>query len=267
MSERVWMNGGSVVSSRRDTRLRASVGMRGLALVGALLAITAGSGTSVAIAQGSGAGAAVRTISVRGEGEVRIEPDEVVFSIGITAIAEVLQTARADHDRRAAALLASMRAFPVDDRDIQTSRLHIRPRYRRGPDGRQSPDGYEMSQTITVTLRELDRLEPLIGILVESGMDSFSGPHYRSSRQDELEEEATRLALLDALARAGRMAGVLGQRVGEPMQITQEGVAAPAMFMEMQAGRSASAPVTAPGEMVVAIRVSVTFRLLEGQRG
>jgi uncharacterized protein YggE len=129
--------------------------------------------------------------------------------------------------------------------------------------------GYEMSQTVTVYLRRLGLLDPFIAMLVANDIDTFSGPHYRSSRQEALEEEATRLALLDARERAVRMAAVLDQRVGEPLKIAQEGVSAAPMpvMMEMRAAGAAEGPVTSPGEIVVRVGVSVTFRLLEGRAG
>jgi uncharacterized protein YggE len=222
-----------------------------------LLSITllaAGCGSARALAQGAGQDEIpLRTITVRGEGEVRVEPDQVVFSAGIVAVASDLRQARSDHDRRAAALLAALEGAGVERRDVQTGRLNIRPRYRRSPGGEQVPDGYEMSQLFTVRLRNLEDLEPIIGALVESGIDQFSGPNFESSRQKELEAEARRL----------------GQRIGEPLQISEAGTAPPPMLagrsMEMVA--ASAGPVTAPGEIVARATVQVTFRLREGAGG
>jgi uncharacterized protein YggE len=127
-------------------------------------------------------------------------------------------------------------------------------------------DGYQVSQWLTVKVRELDRWEDLLTAMLEGGITNLSNAAFQTSRIDELQVEARRLALLDARSKAAEMAGVLGEALGPVLRIDERGGSggeAPSFMARGVAAEamSQSGPIAAPGEIVIRARVQVTFRL------
>ncbi len=108
-----------------------------------------------------------RVISVAGEAEVRIPPDEVILSLGIETFNEDLGDATAANDEGDEAVIAVARRHEVPDQRIRTGFLQFGPRSRNG-----GPEhalvGYVVLTTVAVTLRDLGRFEPdAVGRLVK----------------------------------------------------------------------------------------------------
>lgn len=233
--------------------------MRRLDLVAAIiLLLAAGSPSS--------AQEAIRTITVAGEGEQRTDPDHAVLSLGIVVRGSTLDEAKAAHDRRALQVLPLLRSEGVEERDIKTGRISIQPIYRRGSQGEQVGDGYQVSQWLTVTVRELERWEGLLDGLLEAGITNLSNATFHASDVEKLRSTARRRALQDAQRKAAEMASVLGERVGRPVRIEEQGTSGGTLPYLRGGGLAAEAamqsgPVTSPGEIVIRARVQVTFEL------
>jgi len=91
-----------------------------------------------------------RLISVTGTAEVNVAPDEAVLSLGVESRDKDLSVAKAQHDRRVKKLLAEAHSAGVEEKNIQTSNLQMRPEYSEEKVPRFL--AYEVSQTIQVTL-------------------------------------------------------------------------------------------------------------------
>lgn len=207
-----------------------------------------------------------RTITVTGEGERRVAADQAVLSVGIIVPAETLLEAKSSHDNRARSVLALLESQGIEPPDVQTGRLNIQPLYRRGNQGRQVQDGYQVAQWLTVKVRELEQWEELLTALLEGGITNLSNAAFQSSRVNELRADARRLALLDARSKATAMAGVLGEVLGQVVRIDERGGSGGEVPAYLRAGMAAEAmtqagPIAAPGEIVVRASVQVTFRL------
>jgi uncharacterized protein len=98
-----------------------------------------------------------RIISVTGSAEIKVAPDQAALSLGVDSHDKDLALAKGDNDKRIKKLLNLVHAAGVDPKNVQTSALSMGPEYS----DEKIPKllGYQVSQTVTVTLTDLSKYE------------------------------------------------------------------------------------------------------------
>ena len=70
-----------------------------------------------------------KTITVKGDGRIKVKPDTATVNLGVQASARTATEALAQANSSAAALIAALKAGGVGADDIATSGLSIYPQY------------------------------------------------------------------------------------------------------------------------------------------
>lgn len=163
------------------------------------------------------------TINVRGEGEVLARPDIGQFSFAVRAEADDAETAQELSAESINSILAYLEGAGVEEKDIKTENYNLNPRYRYEericpmgsfcPPGEQVIDGYEVSQRVTVKVRDLDESGNLISGVGERGATNISGLQFTIDDESNLKAEAREKAIADAKAKAKELAEDLGVKV------------------------------------------------------
>ena len=161
------------------------------------------------------------TISVSGEAEVRIMPDEVILHLGIETSDKVLSTAKQQNDRIVAKVLALAEQYDIPPEHVQTDYIQIEPRYNDGYTQREFV-GYFVHQTVAITLHDLTKFEDLLSALLESGVNYVHSIEFRTTDLRTYRDEARELALQAAREKATAMAATLDQKLGAPRTIQEE---------------------------------------------
>jgi uncharacterized protein len=206
-----------------------------------------------------------RTIAVTGTAEVKTIPDQVVLTVGVQSRDRDLKVARTQNDTRVKQALAEARAAGVDSKDLQVSEFRMDPRY--SDDKAERLLGYEVSQDITITLKDLSKYDSLMTALVESGINHVGGIAFGLASSRKFKDEARALAIRAAREKAVAMAAELGQTVGKPMQIEEVSADSPFYSQMIQANqRTVVAPGGEPmgvasGQVVASASVRVVFLL------
>ena len=173
--------------------------------------------------------ASARTLSLTGRAEVRAAPDMAVISAGTVSEANTAREALSANNETMAAVLKTIAAAGVAEKDIQTSNFSIQPKYTyppRASDGAQEApriDGYTVSNTVTVLVRNLDRLGAVMDAVVSSGVNQMNGLNFTIAEPEPLRNEARKRAVADALARAQLYADAAGVKLGS--RVLKEGKA------------------------------------------
>lgn len=217
-------------------------------------------------------------ISVTGDAEVRVVPDEVILTLGVQTWDKNLDVAKRQNDEIVRGVLALAEEYGISPEHVQTDYVSIEPRYRNGYYEPSDFIGYFVNKTIVVTLRDLDRFEDLLASSLEAGVNYVHGIQFRTTELRKYRDEARALAIRAAREKAEAMAGELGQEVGEPRQITEEQSGwwsgynswwgsrwgsgmAQNVIQEMGTGGMPADGSLAPGQINVNARVSVTFEI------
>lgn len=213
---------------------------------------------------------APRTVSVNGYAELTAEPDRARIQMSVEERAPELRAARdavVDVTRR---FLAFCKTLKIDERRISTTGLNINPVYvqdRTRQDGSMKLEGYIVSRELQVELHDLEKIGELIEGAVDAGANRVSPPFLYSSKQRQLHRDALAAAARDARANAEVLAGAMGVRVGEPMQISADGGIPYPKPMQMR-GRAemfgadmAAAETYSIADISISANVNATFEL------
>jgi uncharacterized protein len=206
-----------------------------------------------------------RIISVTGNAEIRVAPDEVVLTLGVDSHDKDLSVAKADNDSRIKAFLNLVHAAGVDPKNIQTSALTMGPEYSE--ERIRKLLGYQVSQTVTVTLTDISKYEALMTNSLKAGINRVDGVYFVIADPKKYKEEARLKAVQLAREKAVAMARELGQTVGKPWQVTEGEDLDPyakTANLSITYGRSRGEmedSTVSGGEMTIRGTVQVSFQL------
>lgn len=167
-----------------------------------------------------------RTLQVIGFGKVRASPDQV----DLTVHAEFTRPAMVDAARMVQSTLAEAhriaRVHVAEPKDIRTTRVSTSKDYRWERDS-QVFQGFNASQTVDITLKDISRFERLTQELLATRITNIDNLAFSHSRADSLLREADLRALDDATALARKLAARAGVRLGRIMHLSNHTPAVP----------------------------------------
>lgn len=206
------------------------------------------------------------TISVTATGTAERAPDMAILTLSVLREGE---TARAALDANTAAMaevLAAMREAGIAERDLQTSAFSIQPQYPSyGSSGNQDGPkitGYQVSNTLTVRMRDLALLGTIIDRSVTLGVNQGGEIMFTNADTESAVTEARSAAMKAALAKAQTLAEAAGVGIGRIQSISEQSFEPRPMPMARAEMAMASAPVPiAAGEASYAVTVNVTFEI------
>ncbi len=159
-----------------------------------------------------------RTVAVSGHGEIEVEPDIADVKLGIFVFDRDLLKAKREADSKIASLVGVFKKLDVELEDVQTTNLNVRPKYKELDDNWEFL-GYEVTRSVTVTVRQLMQLNDILKESIEAGANRLEGISLSSSKEQELKEQALTQAIENAKRRATRLADGFGAKVGKVVTI------------------------------------------------
>ena len=115
------------------------------------------------------------TIVVSGTGRVAVEPDVAELRLGVAISRETVAEARSEAAATMSAILAAIREAGVAERDIRTAMLSVQPRYDYRDGQAPALAGYDLSNVVEVTVRELAAVGDVIDGSLRAGATSLDG--------------------------------------------------------------------------------------------
>jgi uncharacterized protein YggE len=164
---------------------------------------------------------APRLVTVTGDAEVRVIPDEVILTLGVETWDKNLEVAKSQNDRIVANVLSLATEHGIEPQHVQTDYVSIEPRYRNGYYEERDFIGYFVRKTIVVTLRDLSLFENMLSDALQAGVNYVHGIEFRTTELRAHRDEARALAIKAAQEKATALAGELGQSVGDPQAIQE----------------------------------------------
>lgn len=219
------------------------------------------------------------TINVTGEGEILAKPDIGSFSFSVRAEGDDAATAQELSAEAMNTILAYLSEQGIEDKDIKTQYYNLNPKYTYEericvtngycPPGEQIIDGYEITQSVAVKLRDLDASGAIISGVGERGATNISSLQFTIDDTDALQEEARAAAIADAQAKADVLAKDLGVRVVRMVGYNEGGMYYPATYdsaMRAFGGDAmeeamAVAPSLPTGENTITSTVTITYEV------
>ncbi|MDB5612449.1 MAG: hypothetical protein JWQ22_102 [Devosia sp.] len=210
------------------------------------------------------------SITIEGHGEVMAAPDVAQINSGVTTQGATAREALDANSTAMAELIAELKASGIEARDIQTSGFSVNPNYvyteERDEKGYSLPpkiNGYQVANTVTVTVRALDTLGAILDKSVTIGANTVNGVTFSVADPSALYDEARKSAFADARAKAELYAVAAGGTLDEINSISETQTfnsPQPVAMYSMRADAAAAVPVEG-GELAFAINVNVQWEL------
>src|SRR5205823_4412289 len=212
--------------------------------------------------------APIDTVSVTGTGRVTLTPDRFSFNVSVQTIAPTVEEAVNENNTKVAAVIAALKNAGAKAEEIQTSNFSIYPQqdYSQQQQGKLPRlIGYQVSNSITVTKKEIASAGKLLQAAIGAGVNQSSGLSFSVSDPARGRDEGLRAAFADARAKATLLAQAAGRTLGPAMAITEGGGVSnppprPMLGRVMAAQVTSEVPVES-GSEELAFTVSVVFAM------
>jgi hypothetical protein len=209
-----------------------------------------------------------RSITVVGEGKVRIKPDIAQINIGIEIVGDTVQEASSQAADAMDAVLATLAAQGVEQKDIQTTGYNVWVERPYGPEGPTGDTLYHVNNTVSVTVRDLETVGTILDASIEAGANSIYGVTFNVADPSVLMSEGREKAVADARSKAEELAELNNLAVGEVISISEVIGGAGGYYAGGFRGLSAAegmggggAGPISPGELEMMVQLQITYTL------
>ncbi|MFQ5438243.1 MAG: SIMPL domain-containing protein [Paracoccaceae bacterium] len=202
-------------------------------------------------------------LRIEATGDVAVVPDMAAVSVGVETRAVTAEAALRQSSERMKRIFSLLQERGIALRDIQTTQFDLRPEWR---DQTQSYDkplvivGFSVTNTVTVRIRTLKTLGPVLDHLTKAGANRIQSVRFLLAQPGPRYDEARKRAVKEAIRRAGLIAGAAGHKLG-PILLIEEMNGASAPPLRAGAVQAMAAVPLAQGEMRLSVRVAVEFAL------
>jgi hypothetical protein len=206
-----------------------------------------------------------RTITVVGEGKVKVKPDVAQASIGVEVVGPDVKQASSDATATMEKLLEALKAQGVAENDIQTAYFNVWVERPYTPEGGPSTEAiYHVSNTVNVTIRDLSQVATTLGAAIEAGANSINSVNFNVADASELKVQARQAAVAEAKAKAQELAGLNGVTLGEVVNVSEVVQGAVPLFDNVgyaaQGVGGGVGPIS-PGEIEVTVQLQVSYAI------
>lgn len=206
-----------------------------------------------------------REITVQGSGKIFATPNVARYTVSVqTGPQATAEAALNQLSQRINAVIASVKAAKVAEKDISTTNLAVNPIYDF-TEGRQTLRGFEASQSIEITIRDLDAIGTILAGTVSEGANQAGGLRFEVDDLEKVRLEAQTKAIEDARQKAEQLAKTLGVGLGRVKTFTATGGEtqpllgfARAEALPIDAGGAPDVPI---GTQEMSATVSITYEL------
>ncbi|RAR73918.1 SIMPL domain-containing protein [Flavobacterium aciduliphilum] len=201
-------------------------------------------------------------ITVSGEGTILVNPDYAVLNFAINTVGKEAVEVKNANDEASDKVLKWIKKMALPNSDYKTTALSLNRNY----DYEKKAYFYQANQNFSITIKDLSKYEALMMGLIANGINEISSIEFKSSKREELQSEARKLAIKNAKHKAEDFASTLNQKVGKAIMISDTSQAYYPQVMDKTStlAFSATTPTKetmALGQIEITASVSVSFVL------
>ncbi len=216
---------------------------------------------------------ATNTITVNGEGKVDRAPDTAKVTFSVRNESKDLKTAQDAVSTKIDAVTKALKDLGIEEKYIKTESYNSYPQYTYQqpicyggscPTATPTVRGYEVSHMITISIKNLDAVNEVLGALGTIGVTDLNGPNFGFEDDKVVAREARALAIADAKTEAKILAKTLGVRLVRIVSFSEGGSYNPYMTRLESMGaadQKSAAPVLPIGDQTVQSTVTVVYEI------
>lgn len=202
---------------------------------------------------------------------VSAEPDIVTIGAGVSTEAPTAVAALRENSVQMRRVIDRVKALGVAGKDIQTTGINLNAQYDYDRDSRrQIFRAYQVSNRVSVKLRDIEATGEALDALVSAGATDLSGPSFNLENDTAAKDEARKRAIERAGERAKAYAEMLGYESAQVLEINEAIRASGAVQRSTmraavaEPAADATAPVQ-PGQVSTGISITIKYELTGGE--
>lgn len=213
------------------------------------------------------------TITVSGTGEAYAKPDLALITFSVRNESKTVSSAMAENTANMNAIISVIKSKGIKDKDLKTTSFNVYPRYEwqkeqaetwPHSEGKRVLVGYEISQSLQVKIRDLNKMGEIIQGATDAGANQVGSLQFTIDDQDSLKKEARKEAIEEAKEKAEELADQLGIKLVRITSFSEGGVV-PRYYdyalKESAISSESPMPQIETGENKIEVSVSITFEI------
>lgn len=208
--------------------------------------------------------------SVSATGRVFAKADIANLTIGFktevkTTAAEAVQ----ENSEKMNDVIKELKSLDIEAKDIQTSSYNLNPVYDWTESTGQRLKGYQVTQNVTIKIRDLDKIGDAIAKTAEQGANQVGNINFTIDDEYELKNEARAGAIEKAQEKARAIALETGMKLGKIVNIYENQVYYPDSVnysrsyeaIGIGGGGAIDAPTIEAGQNEVQVEVTLVYEV------
>ncbi len=206
-------------------------------------------------------------------GEVYSKPDLAVTTLSVVSEKKTVAEAMSDNTEKMNAIIKSVGDNGVEDKDMKTVNFYISPVYEYQsavscgyypcPDGKRVLTGYQITQSLQVKIRDLEKVGEIIQGATDNGANQVGDLQFTIENEDDLKSQAREEAIDKVKAKAEALAKQLGVKIVRIVSYSESGAYnyPEALYSAKAVGMGGgdSVPQIQTGENKIEATVSITY--------
>lgn len=201
-----------------------------------------------------------RMMTVTGNASLPFEPDKVTIQLGVVTENEQLSQAQQENAFKMNQVIESLLQLGIPRENIQTTAYNINPVYDY-IDGKQEFRGYQVSNTITVQMTNIDQVGKVIDVAVLNDVNQVSNIQFSIEDKQVPYQQALSAALKNAVVKAQTIAETLEVNYDPiPTKIIERINGSPTTYKTFTAMENGNTTPIEPGQIIVNATVEAQFQ-------
>jgi len=211
------------------------------------------------------------TITVSDTGEIYAKPDLGITSFSVKTEKKTVAQAMTENTQKMNQIIDSMKDLGVEEKDLKTTTFNIYPRYDyintiTFDRGKRVLAGYEITQSLQVKIRDLDKIGQIIESATDAGANQVGNLSFTIDNEDEFKKQAREEAINKAKIKAKELADQLGVNLVRIVSFNES--RQPPIYYDNYAvkeaigiGGGGEIPQIETGENKIEVSVSITYEI------
>jgi uncharacterized protein YggE len=204
--------------------------------------------------------------SVSAVGKVFAKPDIANLSVGFqTEVKKSAAEAVKENTDKMNQVVEELKNLGIESSDIKTTTYSLNPVYDWTEKSGQTLRGYQVTQQVTIKIRDLDKIGEAIAKTTEKGANQIGNINFTIDDEDALKSQAREEAIVKAKEKAVKVAELAGIKLGKIVNVYENQVYYPTptrYYGEVGMGGGGSeAPAIEAGENEVVVEVNLIYEV------
>ncbi len=203
-----------------------------------------------------------KEIIIGAEGRAFAKPDIALIKLGVTTESWEIKDVVKENTEKMNAILLEIKNLGIEEKDIQTTRYNLTPRYE-WIENKRVFKGYVLEQEIRVKIRNFEKIGEVIEKATQKGANLIGDLSFEIDDPELVREKAREEAIKRAKAKAEKISALTGLRLKKLVNVYEDysyPLARPEMI-KGDFGGLPTAPEIQPGEKEVTVRINLVYRV------